>query len=155
MAMDFPRPQPLVERPFRSCLARPARFGFQREVNDYFVAVVYVQSHGQLLSQMAPHEQKLPIFNLSSPYSDPGRCTDPSDAPDDLLLGRGFDLLRLEKHLSQSRIVYLHGLYNIGKAAFLKHAAAIWKLSNFVDTVVCSTLPWRLEVYPPMSSRFC
>ena len=133
---SFPSAAAAGRAALRSSLARPARFGFQREVNDHFVAVAYGHGHDQFLSQVAPRERKPPIFSLSSLNPDSGRSDDPSYAPEDSLLGRGFDLLRLERQLSQSRIVYLHGLYGIGKTAFLKHAASIWKLSHFADAVV-------------------
>ncbi|KAF0329452.1 hypothetical protein GQ607_003401, partial [Colletotrichum asianum] len=113
---------------------RPARYGLRRIVRDSFVAVAYGLSQIAFASELdaSPSCSSLvypsarPDITLSSETS---QC-----------IGREFDLLRLEKLLCRSPIVYLSGLAGVGKSTFLEHAASVWKDSHFAEAVVSINL---------------
>lgn len=105
---------------------RPTRYGLQLPLRDHFVAVAYGR-HGILdyptlagpVFHTTQHLSLVPLFP-------------PKDSP----IGREFDILRLERLLLQNRIVYLSGVYGVGKTAFLDYAALMWKSTHFVEAVV-------------------
>lgn len=49
------------------------------------------------------------------------------------LVGRDFDILRLEKRVLKSHVLYASGLIGVGKTALLKHMATVWKSTGFVQ----------------------
>ncbi|KAB5578599.1 hypothetical protein GE09DRAFT_556579 [Coniochaeta sp. 2T2.1] len=105
---------------------RPTRYGLQLPLRDHFVAVAYgchgILDYPTLASTVFHTAQRL------SPV--------PPFPPKDSPIGREFDVLRLEKLLVQNRIVYLSGVYGVGKTAFLDYAALMWKSTHFVDAAV-------------------
>jgi hypothetical protein len=122
---SFTNAATLARRILRSDSLRDARFHLQISLQDWFVPVVY--SSVPELSLIRPHEVQ------QAPVVDAGRTETLSQL---LLPGREFDLLRLEKELLQSGLLYLYGPPGIGKTALLRHAESLWKRSSFTDVVV-------------------
>jgi hypothetical protein len=116
----------------RSDPERQARLGLKRPVNDYFVPVVY--SLGQDVKFMTRKRsnigRRLSAIDFSTQT---GKVATKTDLP---LVGRDFDLLRLEKHLLQRGIVHLTGRAGVGKTALLRYARDIWLQTSFVDIVL-------------------
>ncbi|KAH7390364.1 hypothetical protein BKA64DRAFT_679066 [Cadophora sp. MPI-SDFR-AT-0126] len=117
----------------RSDPARPARYGLQRDLKDSFVAVAYGLGSDAVITEAVADDLR------------PGRVSRyrreemdnyfPSPATP-RLLGRDFDLLRLEKRLSRVSIIHLYGTAGVGKTSFLDYAASVWKSTNFADAIV-------------------
>ncbi|KUL86672.1 hypothetical protein ZTR_03034 [Talaromyces verruculosus] len=116
----------------RSDPERQARLGLKRPVNDHFVPVVY--SLGQdakfLPRKRSNIGRRLSAIDFSTQTGEVATKTDPP------LVGRDFDLLRLEKHLLQRGIVHLTGRAGVGKTALLRYARDIWLQTAFVDIVL-------------------
>lgn len=114
---------------------RPARYGFQRYLNDSFVAVAYGHSPDLHLARLATHIQGPWMCLTASPNI---ALDNPAPPALDIqpVIGRDLDLLRLEKRLLQSASIYLHGPIGVGKTTFLNRAASMWKSTSFVDAVV-------------------
>ena len=111
---------------------RQARLGLKRSVHDYFVPVVY--SLGQD-SRFMP--QKEPSIGRRSNVSDFATGSGQSAAeriPN--LIGRDFDLLRLEKHLLNRGKLHFTGRAGVGKTALLRYARDVWLRTSFVDLIL-------------------
>jgi len=52
------------------------------------------------------------------------------------LIGRDFDLLRLEKILLSKRIIYICGPPGVGKTALLQYSCSIWAETSFFDIII-------------------
>jgi hypothetical protein len=114
--------------------SRMARYGLQREMNDSFVAVAYGPNLDLFLAQPTSRTRRRFMRSggpKSSAQSTPALAFDASP-----VVGRDFDLLRLEKQLVHSRVIFLHGAAGVGKTTFLLHAASLWRSTNFVNAVV-------------------
>ncbi|KUL83255.1 hypothetical protein ZTR_10450 [Talaromyces verruculosus] len=114
----------------RTDMLRPARFGVQRELLDSFVPVTYGTGDSCVLIDNILHKdlsQHVPSI----------RSLQPQISIDPLkVIGRDFDILRLEKELCRNQNIYLHGLAGVGKSSFLQYVSALWQCTHFVDAVV-------------------
>ncbi|KAF7551772.1 hypothetical protein G7Z17_g4803 [Cylindrodendrum hubeiense] len=141
---------------------RPARYGSQRSLNDSFVIVSYEDGHAPPVFSHGFNDLRdtLQVFDFASgtgldhqkshrlPNSEEHlsvvSASGMADANDELhpplakepLVGRNFELLRLEKRMVENRILYLSGLIGVGKTALLRYAAFIWRSTHFVQAVV-------------------
>ncbi|KAL2674229.1 hypothetical protein Neosp_012680 [[Neocosmospora] mangrovei] len=140
----------------RSSPMRPARYGSQRHLNDSFVAVVYEDGSDPALSWPTLqsdlgslgfgydanwyHLHHHNAFTLGSNVQEllPDSALVGSQIPllKQDLVGRDFELLRLEKVITEHRLLYLSGLAGVGKTVLVKHAASTWKSTNFVQFTV-------------------
>lgn len=120
----------------RSYPTRPARFGLERFLNDSFVAVAYEAAN--VSSLFSP---KVDSWRHDSPHSISWININATNLDEPLrveqqLVGREFDILRLEKRILQSHVLYVSGLIGVGKTALLKYIAAVWKSTNLVQATV-------------------
>jgi hypothetical protein len=113
----------------RNDTSRPTRYGLRRAVDDSFVAVAYGPTLELLLAHPNSHTSWHPSLPRLGASRDSGRNNEP-------VLGRDFDLLRIEKELVREQCLYLYGMAGVGKSSFMAYAASLWKLSNFVDAVI-------------------
>ncbi|CAH0046700.1 unnamed protein product [Clonostachys solani] len=120
--------------------ARPSRYGLERRLKDYFVAVSYSNRKDHL------HIPTMRLSATRSALSIPqlfdgkpgGIVASEVQGP----IGREFDILRLEKLLVQGRVVYLYGVYGVGKTSLIQLAIPAWKKTKFIEAVVtfnCTT----------------
>lgn len=120
----------------RSYPTRPARFGLERFLNDSFVVVAYEAAN--VSSLFSP---KVDTWRDDSPHSISWININATNLDEPLrveqqLVGRDFDILRLEKRVLQSHVLYVSGLIGVGKTALLKYIATVWKSTNFVQATV-------------------
>lgn len=119
----------------RANMLRPARFGVQRELLDAFVPVLYGPGDDCVPVEDSP--QQMSCSENGTPFPSAPTTT---GAVSPLLalkpVGRDFDILRLEKLLCESQIVYLHGPSGGGKTSLLQYASVLWQQTRFVDAVV-------------------
>lgn len=120
----------------RSYPTRPARFGLERVLNDSFVVVAY--EAGNASSIFSP---RVDTWRNDSPHSISWIGINATNLDEPLrveqqLVGRDFDILRLEKRVLQSHVLYVSGLIGVGKTALLKYIATVWKSTNFVQATV-------------------
>jgi hypothetical protein len=117
----------------RSLPTRHARFGARKELVDWFIPVLY--SCGAE-SALKIHDRERPLFITD----DTTRAIVGQDVvmisrgPE--LLGRDYDILRLENIVLQGGPVYIHGAAGVGKTAFLGYVSSIWEKTSFFDAVV-------------------
>ena len=110
---------------------RNARFSLKRSVCDYFIPVLYTL--GQDVKFVSRQKQSIlgtfSLFNFAMRWGKFKR--------DDVerLVGRDFDVLRLEKHLIAYDRVHLVGRAGVGKTAMLHYVSKIWRQTSFVDAV--------------------
>lgn len=123
----------IARRTLRLKSKRPARFGLHRDLSDSFVPVVY-GSAGESIFIAADHGEQRHVAKSPSPSI--AEHDNDILPPVSRVLGRDFDVLRLEKVLLQSGLVCVHGLAGVGKSAFLRYAASTWKKTAFVDAVI-------------------
>ncbi|KAM6510496.1 hypothetical protein FSOLCH5_010936 [Fusarium solani] len=140
----------------RSSPMRPARYGSERHLNDSFVAVAYEDGSDPSLSlhrlqsdlrslgfgydANCYHLRHQNAFTFGSNVQE--LCPDSALVGSKMpllkhdLVGRDFELLRLEKMINEQRLLYLSGLAGVGKTVLVKHAASIWKSTNLVQFTV-------------------
>jgi len=118
----------------RKSATRYARFNLKRPLLDWFVPVVYTSG---------------PPLVLASDVSSTGTCENAMPKSDIFsdheLIGRDFDILRVEKALLKRpeetqvdtmQALYLYGIPGVGKSAFLKYLSALWKNTSFIDAAI-------------------
>ncbi|KAF2259608.1 hypothetical protein CC78DRAFT_585774 [Lojkania enalia] len=111
---------------------RHARFRMDISVVDWFIPVAYCRN-GDLESPDLFREcMKETDFPASGVCADSATCLPEDSYP----CGREFDLLRLERVLSQHKHVYLHGPAGVGKSAFIEYACSLWRPTSFFDAIV-------------------
>ncbi|KAH7140266.1 hypothetical protein B0J13DRAFT_637726 [Dactylonectria estremocensis] len=147
-------------RALRENPMRPTRYGSQSHLNDYFVVVAYdrehalppfsrkfdwiqrsvsgldsklVENHDRATSNCSSVSNTSPSTLLD--WASGTHCQPQLPLVEESLTGRDFELLRLEKRILQSRILYVSGMAGVGKTAFLKHVAFIWRSTHFVQAV--------------------
>jgi hypothetical protein len=107
---------------------RDARFRRQRELVDWFIPVIY--STGSDFSVVpgsrGAENRPVPVAE-GSEY-------------DEVVVGRDFDLLRIERKLLQKKRIFLTAPPGYGKTAFLKWACKIWEATNFRESVLYADL---------------
>jgi hypothetical protein len=108
---------------------RQARFGLERSLADSFVPVVYTSGADSVF--VFPTEIGLGNTKLALGSESAARKCSPTK-----LVGREFDLLRLERTLLARRVIHFSGRAGVGKSSLLKHAAKLWKQTSFVDGVI-------------------
>ncbi|OBT42170.1 hypothetical protein VE00_06839 [Pseudogymnoascus sp. WSF 3629] len=130
---SFAESAAIARRTLRLKSKRPARFGLHRDLSDSFVPVVY-GSAGESIFISTDHGEQRHVAKSPSPSI--AEHDNDILPPVSRVLGRDFDILRLEKVLLQSGLVCVHGLAGVGKSAFLRYAASTWKKTAFVDAVI-------------------
>lgn len=124
-----------ARKALRLSTVRPARYSLQRRMKDDFVAVAYGRDGEDLFLVKPPPPSDREVFPsvTQTAYSTPAI---PHPCGGDPVIGREFDLLRLERLLARGRVVFLAGLCGVGKTAFLNYAASIWKSTHYIDAAV-------------------
>jgi CHAT domain/NACHT domain len=117
----------------RSAPTRHARFGAQKELVDWFIPVLYSCGTESVLN-VHDWGRSRSITDSINPAVISEDVVIASRIPE--LLGRGFDILRLENLLLRGRRVYLHGAAGVGKTTFLDYVSTIWQNTAFLDAVV-------------------
>ncbi|RYP26822.1 hypothetical protein DL768_011540 [Monosporascus sp. mg162] len=107
--------------------SRQARLGLRRDLIDYFVPVMYC-SGGDALFASPATVKAMKAFPL---VIDPAVSSMSMD--EDLLTGRDFDQLRLERQLLANRTIYVSGRPGVGKTALLRQACKTWTRTSFVE----------------------
>lgn len=139
--MDFPTAASNARDMLRQQSDREGRFNLKRPLLDWFIPVSYCYG---------PLEE--PLFEIQTHYTAPIKSPTSQTATDDStpiqanLVGRDFDILRLEKRLlgqsfeygktSAMKVLYLYGVPGVGKSAFLKNLGSVWRSTSFVDVVI-------------------
>lgn len=108
---------------------RQARLGMRLEVKDWFISVVYIA--GKEIQVDGPQASLAP---LKSGFGAALGLT-PAD-PADHVIGREYDILRLERMLADSDVVFLHGSRGVGKSVMMRHAVETWRKTDGYDLVV-------------------
>lgn len=111
-------------------ILRPARFGVQRELLDAFVPVLYGPGDTRAFAEDEPLEET--CLNHDLPYRSASQTI---QVPLNIM-GRDFDILRLEKVLCENSIVFLHGPTGVGKTSLLQYASILWQHTHWTDVVV-------------------
>ncbi|KAK3386077.1 hypothetical protein B0H63DRAFT_510705 [Podospora didyma] len=120
---------------------RQARFGVTRELQDWMIPVVYMAAGVQ--GETGIQEYQLPVDG-SRIHQQPQIPIQIDNIDGATLIGREFDLLRLE------RLVYgvsaaselpqgfhiVSGHAGVGKTAFLRHATEYWRETGLIDCVL-------------------
>jgi hypothetical protein len=109
---------------------RHARFGLERDLPDWLVPVSYCSERDLKFVELetpSPHEESRLVDHQVVSGAEP---------LENSLVGREFDLLRLENVITTSRTVYVHGVLGVGKSVFLKYASSVWTSTNFVQQVI-------------------
>ncbi|KAF5855440.1 hypothetical protein ETB97_009217 [Aspergillus alliaceus] len=119
-----------ARRSLRLNTLRPARFGLERELLDAFVPVLYGPGN---ICALAEDES---LGESCLKYDVPYRSVSPTLHLPSNIVGRDFDILRLEKALCQDSIIYLHGPTGVGKTSLLQYASALWQHTHWADAVV-------------------
>jgi hypothetical protein len=114
--------------------SRPARFGLRRNLCDSFVPVVYGSGEDWVIISVPEEMQCCPSKLVDRSLTRNNGATLTLVSPE--VLGRDFDVLRLEKLLLQGGLVSVHGLAGVGKSTFLRYASSISKTTAFVDAVI-------------------
>ncbi|KAF5642455.1 uncharacterized protein FTJAE_3612 [Fusarium tjaetaba] len=123
---------------------RPARYGLDRRLSDSFVAVTYEEgnnssSFSDNLGGSFVHHWTLGSKTLDE-GSDFAICQEASHlnttSDEQELIGRDFEILRLEKVLMRTHVLFMSGALGVGKTALLKHAASVWKWTQLVQVIV-------------------
>ncbi|RSL43369.1 hypothetical protein CEP54_015117 [Fusarium duplospermum] len=108
------------------------------QLEDYLIPVLYEQSaeHG------TSHSTPMATDTLPNPL--PSESQLPHMVPRSEMIGRDFDLLRVETALTmQSHVIELTGTLACGKTHFIRHASTWWEHTGFVDHVI-----WQSESTP-------
>ena len=124
----------------RSDSRRCARFNLERELVDWFVPVVYS-------AESVPLGQGDADCSVEMRDVDEALDVDHGAVADFELVGRDFDVLRLEKRLllgqnlggekgGAIRALHLFGQPGVGKSALLQHIRPLWTSTYFVDAAV-------------------
>lgn len=136
--LNFSQAASKARKVLRNFALRGMRFNIERPLLDWFVPVVYTNGQTQVvvsdddfddawLKTQLVNEEPLPKDDVKSDYE---------------LIGRDFDILRLEKKLlgkilnGDSHAVYVSGPPGVGKTAFLQHIGSLWMDTSFVDTAI-------------------
>lgn len=107
---------------------RQARLGMELEVKDWFVSVVYISGEDMQIDgpqASAPTETSASDVILSL-----GADSDSS------VIGRDYDILRLERVLADSDVVFLHGAPGVGKSVMMRHAVETWRKTDGYDLII-------------------
>ncbi|KIW23798.1 uncharacterized protein PV07_11971 [Cladophialophora immunda] len=114
----------------RADAQREARFGIMVLVVDWYVPVTYASTVDRRSSYPVCVSSQ---SNIRTPAS--GIATKPTpDAA--LLVGREFDVLRLEAKLATNAIVAMGGRSGTGKSRLLRHLSYVWEATRFADRVL-------------------
>jgi hypothetical protein len=95
---------------------RKSRFGLELKIQDWFIPVLYCSGHDVVFRSDQPGS--LP---MTSPAGNVMR------AADKRILGRDFDLIRLEEVVTDANLVLIHGIAGVGKSEFVKYAFNLWR----------------------------
>lgn len=132
----------------RTSSHRDARYKLRKSLQDWIVPVVYASGKDSQIRFSAP-----PL--LASPYEMPMTALSVADNPAIAdLIGRGFDILRFEKELWESKFVALSGPAGIGKTLFIQTLLDRWTISGgFQQTVYvdCMSPKFSLDLASEMS----
>ena len=114
----------LLENPLRQ-----GRLGMKLEVKDWFVSVVYIVGEDMQVDG--------PQASIGTEDSVPGAILglEPANS-DDGVIGRDYDILRLERMLADSDVVFLYGDAGVGKSVMMRHAVETWRKTDGYDLVV-------------------
>ncbi len=115
---------------------RKSRFGLELQVQDWFIPVSYHLSHHNLLLGGNPQPDSSTTYH-------PVERTAPRANP--LIIGRDFDLLRLEEAVTNSTSVLIHGHAGIGKSGFVQYAFDRWKHTQYFDKFSMVDMPKYLR----------
>jgi hypothetical protein len=125
---------------------RPARFGMDRSVKDWIVPVTYVgEKDPQFCGPIEHGASQAPL--------DPVKRFEAEDMDllsRQLVLGREFEILRLERMVIQSRLLCLTGHAGVGKTVFIKHLLHTWDLTNYTKEQVYVDLTAGIDVIGPL-----
>ncbi|CVL11809.1 hypothetical protein FPRO06_13104 [Fusarium proliferatum] len=123
---------------------RPARYGLDRRLSDSFVAVAYEEGNnsssfsdnfgGSFNHHWALGSKTLVEGSESAIRQSNSHLNPTSDEQE--LIGRDFEILRLEKILMRSHVLFMSGVLGVGKTALLRHAARVWKSTQLVQVIV-------------------
>ncbi|POR32667.1 Uncharacterized protein TPAR_07089 [Tolypocladium paradoxum] len=116
---------------------RKGRFGLELQVRDWFIPVSY----------LANHDVSFRNSRRASPAS-PARASIVRNitTKDRRIIGRDYDLLRLEEVVGESNVVLVHGAAGVGKTEFVKYAFDLWKSTQFFDKFSVVSILDCLEV---------
>ena len=111
---------------------RQARLGLKRSVHDSFVPVVYsLGQDSRFMPQKEPRVgRRFSVSDFAIGSGQPAAERIPN------LIGRDFDLLRLEKHLLNRGKLHFKGRAGVGKTALLRYARDLWLRTSFVDLIL-------------------
>lgn len=119
-----------ARRNLRDNALREAKFGTTIPVVDWFVPVTYASAVGL---RSFPH----PVTTVPSRAQTSSPATLINPRPDlKPLVGRQFDVLRLESQMTTNTIVALSGRSGTGKTYLLRHLAYVWEITKFADRVL-------------------
>lgn len=137
--LDFSTAASKAREVLRESPSRCARFNLTRRLIDWFVPVVY--NSGPPLSLVSDEEvddRSTASYQHTQPEINMVVDLD--------LIGRDFDILRIEKRLlamkpGESQVgtahaLYLYGEPGVGKSALLKYTGSLWTNSSFVDAAI-------------------
>ncbi|KAH7251104.1 hypothetical protein BKA59DRAFT_553675 [Fusarium tricinctum] len=121
---------------------RPARYGLDRHLSDSFVIVTYEE--GDMSSSFSgdsdvPQDDGRPLpqrAQIVGPAIYQGTSDIMLSYDTQELVGREFELLRLEKKLLRDHVICMSGSIGVGKTALLKHATFVWKSTQLIQVVV-------------------
>ncbi len=108
---------------------RQARLGMKLEVKDWFISVIYIagqemQIDGSMASEAIGKHELGGTLGFEWANSD------------ESVIGRDYDILRLERKLADSDVVFLHGAPGVGKSAMMRHAIKTWRQTDGYDSAI-------------------
>ena len=108
---------------------RQARLGMKLDVKDWFISIVYIAGQEMQIDG--------PIASVAMYKYELGDTLDSKWAhTDEGVIGRDYDVLRLERMLADSDVVFLQGSPGVGKSAMMRHAIESWRKTNAYDSAV-------------------
>ncbi len=111
-----------ARRALREHGLRKSRFGRTLQVQDWFIPVLYLSGNDVMLGG---HQLE------SSPTTT--AAVNVERAADKRILGRDFDLLRLEEVVTDTNLVLIHGVAGVGKSEFVKQSFDLWRETRYFD----------------------
>ncbi len=115
---------------------RKSRFGLELRVHDWFIPVSYNLSHPNVLlggNLQADSSTTCHPVERMSPKANP------------LIIGRDFDLLRLEEAVTDSTSILVHGHAGIGKSGLVQYAFDRWKDTQYFGKFSMVNMPKYLR----------
>ena len=108
---------------------RQARLGMKLDVKDWFISIVYIAGQEMQIDG--------PIASVAMDKYELGDTLDSKRAhTDESVIGRDYDILRLERMLADSDVVFLQGSPGVGKSAMMRHAIATWRKTDAYDSAI-------------------